>query len=290
MTEQRADYIAETDEAMQMLGAGYEPREILSVLSGFTPAPDVLIKKYGFVTALVWGKIWRYCQMADGKCSAGLKRIAGELGMSVRTIIRHIDELCGGDYLKDFTPTLKNKPHTYGDTGKIRIRISIEAAMTQSQSRVTESHRQSDRESLEESIKKQVKKEKIKDRGASAAPKATDFPEVVLFHSVTGRYPSTDTFQIVVGAVQKVKERLNRDVLCNDLLPFWEAWRTKDYRKTNLSWLTDWAVSGIITNGAKHATTPNRQPNAAIDPEQLERDRATAERIKARRAAQQARV
>ena len=43
-------------------------------------------------------------------------------------------------------------------------------------------------------------------------------------------------------------------------------------------------------NGAKHATTPNRQPNAAIDPEQLERDRATAERIKARRAAQQARV
>ena len=43
--------------------------------------------------------------------------------------------------------------------------------------------------------------------------------------------------------------------------------------------------------GGTHATTPpNRQPNAAIDPEQLERDRATAERIKARRATQQARV
>jgi len=123
--------------------------------------------------------------------------------------------------------------------------------------------------------------------GASAQPKATDFPEVVLFRSVTGRYPARDTFQIVVGAVQKVKVRLNREVVCDDLLPFWEAWRTKDYRKTNLSWLTDWAVTGIIQNGAKHANTTNRQSNPSIDPEQLERDRALGERIKTQRAARQ---
>ena len=42
--------------------------------------------------------------------------------------------------------------------------------------------------------------------------------------------------------------------------------------------------------GGINATTPNRQPNAAIDPGQLERDRATVERIKARRARQQASV
>ena len=125
--------------------------------------------------------------------------------------------------------------------------------------------------------------------GASASFKAKDFPGVVLVRSVTGRYPARDTFEIVDSAVQKVKVRLGRDVVCEDLRPYWEAWRTNGFKSINLSWLTDWAVSGIITkNGAKHATTPNRQPNAAIDPGQLERDRATAERIKANRAAQQA--
>lgn len=43
-------------------------------------------------------------------------------------------------------------------------------------------------------------------------------------------------------------------------------------------------------NGDTHATTTNRPENPATDPQQLERDRATAERIKARRAAQQASV
>lgn len=92
--------------------------------------------------------------------------------------------------------------------------------------------------------------------GASAQPKATDFPEVVLFRSVTGRYPSRDMFQNVADAIQKVKTRLNRDVLCDDLTPFWNEWRERDYKRTSLKWLTEWAVSGIITkNGNGKANT-----------------------------------
>ena len=163
MSEEPQDYTVETH------GKGYDAenviKELPSTLSGFTPAPDVLIKKYGFVTALVWGRIWRYCQMSDSVCRAKIETLAAELGMSDRTIIRHIDPLVEDGYLKDMTPDLRNRPHLYADTGKLRIRISIEATMTESQSGVTQSHSamtlshpQGDRESHEESIKKQVKK------------------------------------------------------------------------------------------------------------------------------------
>jgi hypothetical protein len=116
----------ETAEGLEMFW-GDRPTELPSVLSGFTPAPDVLIKSYGYMTALVWGKVWRYCQMSDGVCRAALDRISEELGMSYNTILRHIKPLCDDGYLYDSTPELKNKPHIYSDTGKIRIRVSVEA-------------------------------------------------------------------------------------------------------------------------------------------------------------------
>jgi hypothetical protein len=168
--ETAADNLAEAgyiQEAVEMLGKGYDieniVKELPSTMSGFTPAPDFLIKKYGFVTALVWGRIWRYCQMRDGICRAKIETIAAELGMSDRTIFRHVDPLVADGYLKDVTPDLKNRPHIYADTGKIRIRISVEATMTESQGTMTESQSHPDRESDEESIKKESKKKDMVD-------------------------------------------------------------------------------------------------------------------------------
>jgi len=161
MEKKQENYVTESEEALEMLGKGYNndpiATEFVSTLSGFTPAPDVLITEYGYVTALVWGRAWRYCQMADGVCRSALEKLALGLGMSERTIIRHLDTLCEGGYLFDTTPDLKNKPHIYADTGKIRIRVNVEAGMTLSQGRVTESQRGGDRESVEESIKKDFK-------------------------------------------------------------------------------------------------------------------------------------
>lgn len=143
-------------DAMEMLGKGYNhdpvpPTQFTSVMSGYTIAPDVLVQEYGYVTALVWGRAWRYCQMDDGVCRASLEKMAEGLGMSERTIIRHLDSLCEGGYLFDTTPDLKNKPHIYADTGKIKIRLAIEVRVTESQRAMTQSQRQGDRESVEES-------------------------------------------------------------------------------------------------------------------------------------------
>lgn len=149
---------SDLNDALAMLGIGYEvhapPVEIFGTASGYTPAPDALCKKYGFVTAMVWGRVWRFCQGRDGVCRAKLETIAQSLGMSERTIIRHMDVLVKGGYFVDLTPDLRNKPHTYADTRKLRLAFStdiIESGVTESHPAMTESHRQGDRESHEDS-------------------------------------------------------------------------------------------------------------------------------------------
>ena len=62
--EQKAEYITEAEEALQMLGKGYNndpvpPVEFVSVMSGVTAVPDALIQEFGYVTALVWGMVRR---------------------------------------------------------------------------------------------------------------------------------------------------------------------------------------------------------------------------------------
>lgn len=105
--------------------APYNVKEVSAAVSKFTPCPDVLVEKYSHTTAMVWGKVWRYCQMEEGVCRAAIKRLAEELNLSDVTLQKHIDLLEAGGYIKDKTPDLRNKPHTYIDTGKLRLRINL---------------------------------------------------------------------------------------------------------------------------------------------------------------------
>jgi DnaD/phage-associated family protein len=97
----------------------------LATVDGFTPLIDALVQQFGIVTAAVFGKVWRYCQMSDGVCKASQERLARELGMNRVTINQHIDILVKAGYLKDKTPNLSGKPHEYADTGKANLSISI---------------------------------------------------------------------------------------------------------------------------------------------------------------------
>ncbi len=144
----------------------------------FTPIFDAVVQDIGLVGASVYGRIWRYCQGRRQCCNAALATIAQSLNISTRTVIRHADTLCEQGYLKDLTPNLRNKPHTYVTTGKLRLIVSFQAevtqghtkpsAMTESQSGVTESHPGSDRKSLEETSSRQ--EETDQERGADAPP------------------------------------------------------------------------------------------------------------------------
>jgi DNA-binding Lrp family transcriptional regulator len=157
-----SDTEKDLEEAAALMGwSDPGPKESLVTVSGYTPAPDALSKKFGYVTSVVWGRMWRYCQQRDGVCRAKIETIAKELNMSDRTIIRHIHKLVSSGYFEDTTPDLKNRPHIYRDTGKLRLAFSteiIESGVTESQSRVTESQSEGDRESHEDSIKRGKKK------------------------------------------------------------------------------------------------------------------------------------
>ena len=102
-----------------------EPKPIAGSVSGFTPCPDILVSAYSHTTALIWGKIWRYSQMADGVCRASILRLCTELKMTDKTVAKHIAMLESGGYVEDTTPAVRYQPHIYKDTGKLQIKIAV---------------------------------------------------------------------------------------------------------------------------------------------------------------------
>ena len=99
----------------------------LSRVQGFTPLIDVLAEELGLVTAAVYGVVWRYCQGPRGVCQASMERIAAHLNLDRRTVQRQIRRLVDEGYLDDLTPGLRNRPHTYADSGRAVIEGLVEA-------------------------------------------------------------------------------------------------------------------------------------------------------------------
>jgi hypothetical protein len=93
----------------------------LSDVQGFTPVIDVLAQETSPATALVYGVVWRYCQMNDGLCRASVASIAQRIGLHAKTTRRHLKKLCQLGYLQDTTPARRHGPHLYRDTGTERI-------------------------------------------------------------------------------------------------------------------------------------------------------------------------
>jgi len=107
-------------------------KTVLAQVEGFTPVIDVLVEQYGgIITAAVFGRVWRYCQMRDKVCNASLQTIAGGLGLGYQTVLRHVKTLCNDGYLVDLTPDLRNHPHIYVDTGKVGMQVSVRAGLTE---------------------------------------------------------------------------------------------------------------------------------------------------------------
>ncbi len=100
-------------------------RTVLSEVGGFTPVMDNVKKDTCLIAAVVFGSIWRYCQMKSGVCQASLEKIAERVGLSRQAIIEHIKTLEATGYIEDTTPNLRNRPHTYRDTGKAGLHIGV---------------------------------------------------------------------------------------------------------------------------------------------------------------------
>jgi DNA-binding transcriptional MocR family regulator len=88
---------------------------------GWTPVIDSIIEKRGITTALVFGIIWRYCQMEGHTCYASQETLAQAIQVSRQTINSHADILVVDGYLEKIER--HGHPSIYKDTGKAGLRI-----------------------------------------------------------------------------------------------------------------------------------------------------------------------
>ena len=51
-------------------------KTILTRVDGWTPLITSIIQAHGLITAAVFGRMWRYCQMEDNVCTASQEAIA----------------------------------------------------------------------------------------------------------------------------------------------------------------------------------------------------------------------
>lgn len=82
---------------------------------------------------------------------------------------------------------------------------------------------------------------------------AGEHPDIIIFQEATGRIPGIKQYRTVIETIQYIKDSCpaGTDVITY-LKPFWLAWRSRrskdgrEYDKTNLAWLTEWAVNNHI--------------------------------------------
>lgn len=144
-------------------------RTILAKADGFTPVIDKVMKDTSLIAAVVFGAMWRYCQMKNGVCQATLEKIGERAGLSRQAVIEHIKKLEETGYIQDMTPELRNRPHTYKDTGKAGLHIAVSGVnvvdsendftVNDVDSAVNDVDSHSTPRVLEDSIKIEVKKE-----------------------------------------------------------------------------------------------------------------------------------
>ena len=103
-------------------------KKIPAEVEGFTPVFDCIVHEpsLGITEAMVFGAIWRYCQMDDGVCWASQEKIAKRSGLSRMTISKAIIKLIATGYLVDQTPNRIGLSHRYADTGKAKVKIRVE--------------------------------------------------------------------------------------------------------------------------------------------------------------------
>ena len=85
---------------------------------------------------------------------------------------------------------------------------------------------------------------------SAKALKANQIPQVVLFREVVKRYPAKGSQPTVITSVDKVSDRLGRDAVPDDFLPFYREWCDRGYNPISVKWL-EWAVNGSVPQNGK---------------------------------------
>jgi DNA-binding Lrp family transcriptional regulator len=156
-------------------------KTILAHVDGWTPVIDAVLDDVGIFSAMIFGRVWRYCQMKDGQCMASIDTIADEIHISRRTVERHLHRLVKKGYLIDLTPNRRNRPHTYADSGKAGLRVDLTAGATESRTTATLSRTDScDLKSYEDTLRHNPRDLKYGEGTNHPSPSSTKEPDELI--------------------------------------------------------------------------------------------------------------
>lgn len=209
-------------------------KTILAQVDGFTPIIDAVVADVGLISAAIFGKAWRYCQMSDGVCKAAQDRIADELGLSRATINTHLAKLTEAGYLEDLTPDLSGLPHQYRDTGKANLSISL---TTTCQNSLQPPVKKID-------TKKELKKEsreiaRALDFQSMTVKEAQNLPTLRMYTDATDFFPGSVIWEFVHIFI--TENNLTADKIKAAAV----AWALAGYKRENVKGILEWALNGI---------------------------------------------
>lgn len=244
-------------------------KTILANVDGFTPCMDVIVDKYGIVTAAIFGVVWRFCQMKDGVCWASQEKIGSMVGMSRQTANEHLKKLVDGGFLR-VIPASNGDTIQFVDTGKATLSIKLTGGVGE----IDRGCQPSLQGGVNEIDTKKVFKDTNKKQEETILPeKESGKPEPIrvpcdidgipddwkdkpkkkqkkqpdprythiaysAFYSVTKRRPNVEMVDKIIEVLGKIPD-IDRLRTC------YTEWIERGYNKMSYKWLTEWYVSGI---------------------------------------------
>lgn len=248
--EEKEDYIAETNEAMEMLGKGYEEEQEIIDASDLRKYrielpnlyDDAGLDSYEFRLLAHYKRV--------GTCTESTRTTARKCKMAPSQVSEKRRSLNEKKFIEMVQVSLKDNNFSYRITVVDMWRENFEKYSTRSHSE----HHPSPRERGVRTAKQRsnhIKKEPIRSgAGTPPTPKASEIPQVVLFREVVHRYPNQANYGDVIESIDLMKKRLGKEITSDDLIQFYKAWTAKGYNPIGLGWL-EWAETGQIPPNGK---------------------------------------
>ena len=214
----------------------------LRKVNGYTPVIDHLITEFGYLTALVFGVIWRYCQMENGECTASQSTMAGLLGIKRQTFMRHADLLAESGYLEK--QTISGIGVIYNDTGKANLLLKVTRGVIKSDTGCNSNGHVP----VIKSDTKIVFKDSIKNNNKA----------LEIYRKVTGLTPDYMNLEKVEQDIISAAEQRDLDepefiTYLEGVYHNWKNTKSKEgrpYSPQNPKWI-EWAITGRFLEGDK---------------------------------------
>jgi len=179
-------------------------KTILTQLEGFTPVMDGMSAEVGVMATVVFGRIWRFCQMKDNTCWASQSTISELLGIDEDTVSKSEKKLVENGYLEEIKRP--GQTSVFKDTGKAGITISISANLPKKAGATYRKKRELPTEKIgTKKVLKESNKESIKEKKHAPISEEIDIsPIQAILEEIIGLPPANTNDITAMDEIEKM--------------------------------------------------------------------------------------